>query len=132
MHRSTLVILLATCLLVGACQDKDTSVKPQEITPQAKPVVTLLKAAKAGDLELLKTAFSARMKAKLDEDGWDDLLKTYQDSFNQEFGEYQIDDFAFEFTGSESEGQVSVVHKGKELPSLYVIKEEAGWKLNES
>jgi hypothetical protein len=132
MHRSRMIMLLAMSVFVGACQKKDAPEASQDIVPQAKPVVILLQATKAGDLELLKTAFSVRMKSKLDENGWDELLKTYQGSFNQEFGEYQIDEFSFEFAGSETEGQVSVVYNGKEFPSLYVIKEEAGWRLNES
>lgn len=132
MRRLRFIILLATSLLVEACQNKDAPDKSKEIAPQAKPVFTLLKAVKSGDQELLRTAFSVRMQTGLDDNGWDELLKTYQESFKKEFGEYKLDEFTFEFTGTETEGQVSVVHKGKDLPGLYVIKEKASWKLNES
>ena len=43
----------------------------------------------------------------------------------------KLEDFAFEFSGGEEKGVLSIVHKGKKLPGLRVIKEKTGWKVNE-
>lgn len=138
MHKPRLVVvLLAMIISIVACgMEKDDSGEAfQRVVPEARPAVILLQAAKAGDLELLKTAFSVPMKSRVDRDGpegWEELLNTYQELFSAFFGEYSIDEFEFEFAGSEAEGEVTVRHSGQEFPGLYVVIEDGGWKLNES
>lgn len=102
-----------------------------QVVPQAQPVFTLLKAVKEGDQQQLKTVFSERMQKTFDEEGWEKVLKSYQEAFNKEFGEYKPEDFAFEYAGGEGEGRVLIVHRGKKLPGLQVIKVEPGWKVDE-
>jgi hypothetical protein len=49
----------------------------------------------------------------------------------REFGDYQLEDFAFTFAGEEDKGTVSITHKQKRLPGLRVIKEKNAWKVDE-
>jgi hypothetical protein len=58
-------------------------------------------------------------------------LKTYQQVFKKEFGDYQLEDFAFTIAGEEGKGTVSITHKRKRLPGLRVIKEKDAWKVDE-
>ena len=123
-----LVFLTASSLIAADASD---DVPDKDLVPQAQPVFTWLKAVKNGDQEELKTVFSERMRKQFDEEGWDKVLMTYQDVFKKEFGDYTIEDFAFEFAGGEDEGNVFVVHKGKKLSGPRVIKENGEWKVNE-
>ena len=83
------------------------------------------------DRERLKTVFSREMRKSLEKEGWDNVLKNYQTGFEKEFGDYKLEDFIFEYSGSEQEGKVLIGYKEKKLPGLQVIKESTGWKLNE-
>ena len=58
-------------------------------------------------------------------------MKSYQEVFKHQFGDYKLDEFTFEFEGNEKKGTVSVVHKGKKTPGLRIIKEGTDWKINE-
>lgn len=131
MHWSVLLLFLSLSLLVAAGKSQDGADKAKDIIPQARPVFTWLKAVKDGDQKQLKTVFSERMRKTFDEEGWDRVLKTYQEVFKKDFGDYKLEDFAFEYTGGEEEGKVSVVHKGKRLSGLRVIKEKTDWKVDE-
>lgn len=102
-----------------------------ENIPQAQSVIRWLKAVKEGDQKLLKNVFSEKLRERFDEEGWDKVLKTYQKAFEKEFGDYRLEDFAFEFDGGEQKGKVLIFHKGKKLPGVQVIKEQNDWKVNE-
>ena len=115
-------------LLVGFAT---SPAKAAETIPQAQPVIALLKAVKERDQKQLQSAFSAKMRAQYDKQGWDRVLQRYQEGFKTAFGDYKLEDFAFEYKGDEEKGGVSVVHKGKTLPGMSVTKEKAEWKLNE-
>jgi len=125
-----LALLTATVLvrpdMCAAAQDT-----AQAIVPEARPVFNWLNAVKNGDQDQLKTVFSEQMRQRFDEQGWAKVLTTYQDGFKKEFGDYELDDFVFEFTGGEDSGQVTVVYRGKKLPGLRVVKEKTDWKVNE-
>ena len=103
--------------------------KAGDIIPQAQPIVKLLKAVKEGDQEQLKPAFSERMRAKFDKEGWDKALQAYQKYFKEEFGDYKLEDFAFDY---KEQGGVSIVYKGKTLRGgMSVLLEKDVWKINE-
>jgi hypothetical protein len=112
-------------------RDKAPATSPAKLAPQIKPVSAWLQAVKTGDKAQLKTVFSQRMQISHAEMGWDKVMKAYQDVFKEEFGDYKLEDFTFEFEGNEQTGKVSIVRKGKKLPGLRVIKEGANWKVNE-
>jgi hypothetical protein len=125
-----MLVLLTANLLVW---DMPAAARPQAtaIVTQARPVLTLLSAVKAGDLERLKSAFSEPMRQRFDREGWASVLTTYQSGFKEAFGDYRLEDFAFAFTGGEDSGNVTVVHQGTKLPDLRVVKEKNEWKVNE-
>jgi len=102
-----------------------------DTVPQAKPVITLLKAVKEGDQKQLQSAFSEKIRAQYEKVGWDKVLQQHQEGFQTAFGDYTLDDFTYEYKGDKEKGGVSVVHKDKPAPTLSVIKEDAEWKLNE-
>lgn len=131
MRWSALLLSLILNLSLVAGWPQAGPDEAHNIVPPAQPVVRWLKAVKAGDQKLLKTVFSETMRKEFDEVGWDKVLKTYQEVFGREIGDYKLEEFAFEYTGGEDEGEVLVVHKGKKFPGLRVIKEQAGWKVNE-
>jgi hypothetical protein len=110
-------------LLLSAVSFCQSAEKAKEQIPQARPVAIWLKAVKAGDTAQLKTAFSESMRRRFDQEGWDKVMKTYQEVFLKEFGDYKPEDFSYQFAGTENSGSVSIVYKGKTLPGLQVIKE---------
>ena len=99
--------------------------------PQVRPVAALLTAVKEADEEQLKMVFSQKVKQQFDREGWDKALRTYQDMFKKEFGDYRLQDFSFGFNGDDSRGTVSVAHKGRALPGLRVVNETNEWKIDE-
>ena len=131
MRQLTALIFTATASLAAADSFRSDVDKPEHLVPQARPVATWLEAVKNGDKNRLKTVFSEKIRSRFDAEGWDKVMKTYQQVFKQEFGDYKLEDFKFEFTGDEEKGKVSVVHQGKKTPGLRVVKEKSGWKVNE-
>ena len=129
----TLQQLLTSALLVGTLLlgFATSSAKAAETIPQAQPVIALLKAVKERDQKQLQSAFSEKMRAQYDKEGWGKVLQRYQEGFKTAFGDYKLEDFAFEYKGDQEKGGVSVVHKGETLPGMSVTKEKAEWKLNE-
>ena len=125
MRQLSLLILLATSALLGACQPKNA------VPPQAQPVLTLLQAAKSGDRELLKTVFSERMRTRFDDERWDQVVRKYQRTYKARFSDYKLEELAFEFTGGQQRGKVSVVHKERIIFGVRVVKEKADWKIND-
>jgi hypothetical protein len=108
-----------------------SSATAAETIPQVQPVITLLKAVKESDQKQLKSAFSEKMRAQFDQEGWDKVLLRYQEGFKTAFGDYKLADFAFIFKGGEENGGVTVVHNGKMHLGMAVTKERDEWKLKE-
>jgi hypothetical protein len=98
---------------------------------QTQPVIALLKAVNEGDRKQLKSAFSERVRAQYEKEGWSRALQQYQNFCKEAFGEYTMDDFTFEYKGDKEKGEVSVIHKGKTFTSLLVVTENAEWKIDE-
>lgn len=95
------------------------------------PARIWLEAVKKGDQEKLRTAFSKKVQKRLDTEGWDKCLETYQDAFLTELGDYEVDEFAFGYsTALDRDGQVEVFHKGKEFRKLQIIKKNDRWKID--
>jgi hypothetical protein len=128
---SALLLSLTLNFLFMADHDQVGPGPVTEIVPPARPVFSLLEAVKDEDRERLKTVFSEVMRKRLEKEGWDKVLKSYQKVFRKEFGDYKLEGFTFEYIGGAEKGQVLVRHKGKKLPGLRVIKEQTDWKVNE-
>jgi len=129
----TLQQLLTSALVVGTLLlgFATSSAEAAETIPQAQPIIALLKAVKERDQKQLQSAFSEKMRAQYDKEGWDKVLQRYQEGFKTAFGDYKLGDFTFEYKGDQEKGGVSVFHKGKTLPAMLVTKEKGEWKLNE-
>jgi hypothetical protein len=91
----------------------------------------LLKSVKDKDPKRLQDAFSKRLRAELEKLGWDKVLQEYTEAFREVFGDYVIEDFAFEFSGDQEKGEVTVTFKGKKFPKHRVVHENGEWKMNE-
>lgn len=131
MRLSVFLVFITFNLFAGIDCSQAQPDNAQSHIPQAEPVISWLMAAKEGDEKRLKTVFSERMRKKFDEEGWDKVLKTYQQVFEKEFGDYRLEDFAFEYSGGENEGRVSIVYREEKLPGVQVIKEKGNWKVDE-
>ncbi|HEX5108440.1 MAG TPA: hypothetical protein VFV95_08345 [Vicinamibacterales bacterium] len=131
MSVASILALVTASVLVLSDTPAAAQVKVEEIVPEARPVLMWLDAVKIGDLDRFKTAFSERMRQQFEKQGWATVLMTYQDNFRQAFGDYRLEDFVFQFTGGADSGYVSIVHQGKKLPALSVVKEKNEWKVNE-
>ena len=79
----------------------------------------------------MKTVHSERIKKSLEKKGWANVMKQYQDAFKEQFGEYKLKEFTFEYEGSEMKGRVAIARNGNALGKLHVIYENGVWKMNE-
>ena len=121
----------ALLLLLGALSPGQAPDNAGAILPPVRPVAVWLTAVKNGDQEQLKTAFSERVRRQFDSEGWDKVMRTYQEAFNKEFGDYRPADVSFQFTGDDNRGTVAIAVRGRTLPGLQVIKETNEWKIDE-
>ena len=101
------------------------------IPDQARPVDALLKAVNEGNVELLKSAYSKRMRAEFEKKGWEEKLQEDKRNFAEAFGKYEPSDFTYTYEGGEREGEVKIRHKGQSVAGLEVILEDGAWKINE-
>lgn len=132
MTRGLLVVVIALAASVVSLQSQSAeSAQDAVVIPQARPVLTWLRAVKSGDPDQLKLAFSASMQRQFERDGWSNVLDIYRDSFQRAFGDYALSDFTFEFVGDADSGHVNIAHGGNKWPSILVIRESTGWKVNE-
>jgi hypothetical protein len=124
--------ILVMCVTVGSLVAADAPEKSKGVIPQTRPVVALLKAVKAGDTEQMKDAYSEKFQKQIEKlGGWDKNLKYYGRAFKAFFGDYQLDEFTFGYSGGDDAGKVSITHKGKKVPGMKVVKEKGGWKINQ-
>ena len=121
-------VLLMLLGAVGSSQAPDSA---GAILPHVRPVAVWLAAVKDADQERLKTVFSESIRRQFDREGWDKVMKTYQEIFMMEFGDYRLEDFVFDFEGDGNRGTVSIVYKGRPLPGLRVVNEKNEWKIDE-
>jgi len=127
MTRATVLATVAgLSVLLGGCGQADDDT-PRE----ASPVIAMLKAAKASDLDGFRSAYCRRIREDPEQGDWEKNLTQAQASLKRMYGEYQIKEFAFTFTGDEKKGKVAVSHQGKESIVLDVINEDGHWKINQ-
>lgn len=112
------------------------------VIPQAIPGITLMKAVKLSDPQLLRTAFSPRMIKVFEERlTWQGVLNEYTNVFRKEFGEYELDDFTYSFEPAteisneitDEKGVLKLNFKGRKIGGMRVIREAGSldWKLDE-
>ena len=126
------LIPAALFTVLGALGSSQAPDNTQATLPNVRPIAVWLQAVKDADHEALKTVFSERMRRQFDAEGWDRVVRTYQEVLKKEFGDdYRLEDFSFDFKGDENRGTVSVVYNGRTLPALRVVKEKNEWKIDE-
>lgn len=104
---------------------------------EIRPVYNLLKAVSTQDTELIKTVWCTELSLRMEKNGWDTVLSRYRESMCARYGKWSLEDFAFEFTGGSDQGQVVVIHRGKDpqkdgsnsAAGLSVIREDTAWKI---
>lgn len=133
MRWLTCFALLATSLAVAAEKPKPEPNPEAQIIEQGQPVYRWFKAVQTGDQELLKSVFSQRIRKAHDATGWDKMMKTYQEVFKKDFGDYKLADLRFTYSGKAGaiNGTVSVRVNGKDHHGLRVINEKGDWKVDE-
>ena len=102
--------------------------------PQIQLILRWLKAVKDSDIALLKTVCSKRVRKGFEEMGWEKALAMYEGMFQEQIGEFELDDVKFEYSkhkGSDIRGKVRVTINNRRLPSLLVVKEGSEWKIEE-
>jgi hypothetical protein len=100
---------------------------------RVQPLVSVLQATLKSDVTLFKSSFSCEVARKQTEPQFQKALDTYRTQFQKEFGNYDVSEFRFKFTGNEEVGNVVIIHNGREAfkgEGLDVVKEEGGWKIN--
>lgn len=127
-HHSLASALLVGAIVLGAGA---SSAPAAETVPQARPVTALLASVKDQDQKLFQTVFCKRLRAEFEKQGWEKVLRRYETAFDDAFGEYEVDDFAFEFSGDAEKGTVSVISRGKRFPGVMVVNEGGQWKVDE-
>ncbi len=99
------------------------------IPTQAKPLVDVLVSVKENDLQRFKNAFSQKINYK--EKDWNTNLAEGRKNLLAKFGDYNLKDFEFIFSGDNQEGKVVLYYQNQPHFSMAVIKEPKGWKLND-
>ena len=107
--------------------------KAAPVIEQVRPVVGLLRSAKESDTALFQQCWAKSIaeRLELNDESAGRILKRYQGGFNQTFGEYNMDEFSFSFTGHAAVGMVTVKFKSNNVPPLQVVKAGNAWKLGE-
>jgi ribosomal protein S17E len=107
--------------------------KAAPVVEQVKPVVGLLRSVKESDTGLFQQCWAKPMAERmvLNDESARKVLERYKGGFDQAFGEYNMDEFSFSFTGHAAVGMVTVKFKSKNVPPLHVVKAGNAWKLGE-
>ena len=94
------------------------------------PVKVWLEAIVNNDPGLLETAFSDRITSE--QEDWDRRIKTYQQQLANDLGSFDKHKFSFGYTTwLDQEGEVQVGYKGKDYCTFRIIRQGAGWRLDE-
>lgn len=72
---------------------------------------------------------------------WEEVLNTYTNAFQKQFGNYKLEDFAYDFIpddkvigkAANENGRLKITVKGKDMGGMKIIREAESeqWKLNE-
>lgn len=139
MNTPKLVSILATALSIvaafpthaEAASDAETIARITTKTPPSAPFLALLSAAKLSDVAGMKNAYSQRIREESARSDWNENLRDAQTSLRKLFGDYQLAQFGFTFSGNTDKGTLSISHNGKQGAALKVVKEGNQWKLDE-
>ena len=123
---------VAVCFgLVGVLSCSILRAQEVNATPEAAPVISMLKAARGSNTAGFKNAYSRPIREDKDQGRWENNLREAQVNLKKLFGHYRLNDFSFTFSGDREKGKVTLFYKGKEAFPLNVIKEGKDWKVDE-
>ena len=132
-------LLLVTCGCGDNAPQDQSDTPPKQDNAHTKqtkapreeaPIIALLNAVKASDLNGFRNAYSKRIREDAEQGDWESNLKEAQNSLKRMYGDYQLEEFAFTFAGDKEKGKVSLSHKGKDPIALAVVKEDGQWKVD--
>jgi hypothetical protein len=112
---------LLLCCSAASAQEVTTS-------PQAAPIIAVLKAAKASDVVGFKNAYSI----KIQEDtslNWQHHMQQCHAEMQKKFGDYRLADFTYKFVGGSEMGDVTAYYMGNMALNLQVSREGDAWKV---
>ena len=115
MRISFLIILI----LLLSCKEK---------VPEAQPLIHIIEAIEAKDLEKFKKSFTKKVLES--EQDWDKIFSATKLTFESTFGEnFSISDLVFSY--DEQSKLLIVSDKEKEQFAIHVVEENKTWKINE-
>lgn len=137
MKKLILCFLFFLVLVSASCTKKQ-----EKISSQAIPVYNLLKSAKENDVELFKSSYSLKMQKEFMKKNefrrnWKKILAYMKDVIengifgNGGYGDYNLEDFRFKYSGSRDSGIVEIIFKGEADGELDVVLENEEWKVDE-
>lgn len=137
-----LTLLLALCASPLLAIDAGSSTPPREVRAEVKPVSNWFRSVQTSDLALFRSVWSetmlTRMPALDDEEKWKEALRKYATAWERAFGAYQLSDFSFTYAGDGEKGVVTIDFRStrlpespRKLPGIRVVKEPAGWRIDE-
>jgi len=91
----------------------------------------LFLAVQRQDIDLFKSAYSSRMQEEFARKNWRVSFRACTELFREQLGDYSPEDFRYSFSGTNEEGVVETVFKGRALSGMRVVKEGDSWKLDE-
>jgi hypothetical protein len=98
---------------------------------EAAPMISILRAVQISDIDSFQQAYSKEIREDKEQGDWKKNMTEAQKNMARIFGAYRLADFSFSFKGSREKGVLTVQFKMDKTINLKVVKEEAGWKLDE-
>jgi hypothetical protein len=105
--------------------------KAGKAPPQAAPVMAVLQAVKESDVKAFRNAYSWRIREDKEQGNWEKNLQEAQTNIKKMYGDYQLSDFTFTYSGDQEQGKVFFTFKknGKSTV-LDVVNEGGEWKVD--
>jgi len=123
---------ITTCfLIIGLIASPSLHAKEDTAPPEAQPVVVLLEAAKNSNAAAFKNIYSRRIREDSKQNDWFKNVNQARSNLTRIFGNYALENFSFNFIGTDNEGVVTTLHHGVKSLQFIVIKEGNEWKLDE-
>lgn len=112
-------------IFFGCLYAKDNEIMPIPSTP----FIEMLKAVESSDIEKFKTSYSKRIRDDESQNNWEQNIAEAKINIKKLFGDIRYEDFTFKFDDEKS--KLGIIHKGKFILWVGVIKEDGLWKLDE-
>ena len=105
------------------------NVTADAVQPPSAPFINMLKAVASSDIEGFKASYARHIREDEQQSDWEKNISEARANIRKIFGDAKSDDFAFKF--DEDESKLGIIHKGRFVFWIGIIKEDGVWKLNE-